>query len=233
MFRSLSPSKVGNNDERARFLHVSFFCKFFIAIRDSTDLLSIDSMNKGRVIFAIFATATLVLASCNVNYDMVTFVSAGTMPAVKTPVPTIAIDTNVSAGMAGGDVKSSKPYDIQAYYIDDTFTFASAEFTTVSVTYADGSTDAGSTALKLPVKSNSRVYESHNSMAGGVVVANKSRIIQAELTEVISRDEDFTLLIEGKFTKDDGVSIPFKIEEKYKVSRDKRTESWWNFVSGC
>jgi hypothetical protein len=135
--------------------------------------------------------------------------------------------------MMGGDVKSNKPYDIQTHYMDDTFTFASAEFTTVKVTYGDGTVDPGIAALKLPMSFKSRVHESHNSMAGGAVVVTKSRIIPAEFPGTISRDEAFTLLIEGKFTKDDGTIIPFTIKEKYDVSRDKRTETWADFVSGC
>jgi hypothetical protein len=164
---------------------------------------------------------------------MVTFKAVGIMPAATTPVPKIEIDTNVTAGMTGGDVKSNKPYDIQAHYMDDTFTFASAEFTTVTVTYADGTVDPGIAALKLPMRFQNRVHESPNSMAGGAVVVTKSRIISAEFPGTISRDEAFTLLIEGKFTKDDGTIIPFTIKEKYDVSRDKRTESWADFVSGC
>lgn len=47
----------------------------------------------------------------------------------------------------------------------------------------------------------------------------------------ISRDEPFTLQIEGGFTKDDGTIIPFTIKAKYDISRDKRTESRVDFVS--
>jgi hypothetical protein len=180
----------------------------------------------------LLATA-LLLPSCNVKYDMVAFHAVGIMPAATTPVPKIEIDTNVSAGMFGGDVKSNKPYDILAYYMDDTFTYASAEFTVLTVTYADGTVDPGAAALKLPMRFQQRIHESHNSMAGGAIVVTKSRIIQAELPGTITRDEPFTLQIEGKFTKDDGTVIPFKIKEKYDISRDKGTESWVDFISGC
>ena len=180
----------------------------------------------------LLATA-LLLPSCNVKYDMVTFNAVGIMPAAATPVPKIEIDTNVTAGMMGGAVKSNKPYDIQTHYMDDTFTFASAEFTTVTVTYADGTVDPGIAALKLPMRFQNRVHESPNSMAGGAIVVTKSRIIQAEFPGTITRDEPFTLHIEGKFTKDDGTMIPFTFKEKYDISRDKRTESWADFVSGC
>lgn len=190
-------------------------------------------MNTTYALPLILLVSGLMLPSCNVKHDTVTFSAVGTMPTVTTPIPRIEIDTNVSAGMMGGAVKSNKPYDIRAYYMDDTSTFASAEFTKVTVTYADGTTDPGIAALKLPMSFQNSVHESSNSMAGGVVVVNKSRIIRAEFVDTISRDEAFTLEIEGKFTKDDGTVIPFTIKEKYNISHDKRTESWADFVSGC
>lgn len=189
--------------------------------------------HKHLALRSILLVTSILLPSCNAKYDMVTFNAVGIMPAATTPVPAIVIDTNVTAGMMGGDVKCNKPYDIQTHYMDDTFTFASAEFTTVTVTYADGTMDPGTAALKLPMRFQNRAHESSNSMAGGAVVVTKSRIIPAEFLGTIARDESFTLLIEGKFTKDDGTIIPFTIKEKYDVSRDKRTESWVDFVSGC
>jgi hypothetical protein len=181
----------------------------------------------------ILLVSALLLPSCNVKYDMVTFNAVGIAPATKSPIPRVEIDTNVTAGMMGGAVKSHKPYDIRAHYMDDTFTFSSAEYTKVTVTYADGTVDPGIAALNLPRSFKATEYESHNSMAGGAVVVNKSRIIRAEFPGIVTRDEAFTLQIEGKFTKDDGTVIPFKIKEKYDISRKKGTESWADFVSGC
>ena len=182
---------------------------------------------------SILLATALLLPSCNVKYDMVTFNAVGIMPAVTTPVPKIEIDTNVTAGAMGGAVKSNKPYDIRAYYMDDTFTFASAEFTKVTVTYADGTVDPGIAALKLPLRVIHKIYETHNSVTGGAVVVTKSRMIDAQFPATITRDEAFTLMIEGSFTKDDGTTNPFSIKEKYDISREKRTESWVDFVSGC
>jgi hypothetical protein len=180
----------------------------------------------------LLATAFL-LPSCKAKYDMVTFNAAGTMPATTTPVPDVAIDTNVSAGMMGGDIKSKKPYDIHAFYTDSTLTIASAEFTKVTVTYADGTVDPGIAALKLPLRVSHKYNEETQFVTGGTSVISKTRRIQAEFPKTITRDEAFTLQIEGSFTKDDGTIIPFKIKEKYNISRDKRTESWVDFVSGC
>jgi hypothetical protein len=183
---------------------------------------------------SILLATTLLLPSCNYKYDTVSFAAVGKAPVAKTPVPKIEIDTNISVGtLLGGSVKSTKPYDILAHYMDDTFTFASAEFTTVTVTYADGANDPGAAALKLPMRFQNRVHESYNSMAGGAVVKNTARIIQAEFPGAITRDEPFTLFIEGRFTKDDGTIIPFTIKEKFDIARDERTESWTDFVSGC
>ncbi|MCU0749957.1 MAG: hypothetical protein MUF13_10480 [Akkermansiaceae bacterium] len=183
--------------------------------------------------FTMLATA-LLISSCSFHYDMVSFNGADKLPAAKTPVPKIEIDTNTSVGtLLGGSVKSKKPYDIWAYYMDDKFTFASAEFSALKVTYADGTQDPVAAALKLPMRFEGTAHESYNSMDGGVVVVNKSRIIKAEFPRTIGRDEPFTLEIEGKFTKENGAIIPFRIKQKYEISREKRTESWVDFVSSC
>jgi hypothetical protein len=192
------------------------------------------SINTHRALGFVLMATTLLVSSCNYKYDTVSFNAVGKMPLAKTPVPEIQIDTHITVGsLMGGSVKSKMPYDITTHYLDDTFTFAAAEFTTVTVTYADGTNDPGAAMLNLPIRVQARPYESHNSMDGGVVVVNKSRMIQAELPGAVTRDEPFTLLIEGKFTKDDGLIIPFKIKEKYDISRDRRTETWVDFVSGC
>lgn len=188
---------------------------------------------KSYALPSILLATALVLPSCNVNYDMVTFQAAGTMPASKTPVPTVGIDTHVSAGMMGGDIKSKKPYDIYAFYTDSTLSIASAEFTKVTVTYADGTVDPGIAALKLPKRFQHHYNEDLQFQTEGTSTINKYRRIEAEFAKTVSRDEAFTLQIEGTFTKDNGTIIPFKIKEKFKVSREKGKESWVDYVSGC
>jgi hypothetical protein len=181
----------------------------------------------------LLLAAALLLPACQAQYDMVTFQAAGTMPASKSPVPGIGIDTNVSAGMFGGDIKSKKPYDIHAYYTDSTLSIASAEFTKVTVTYADGTVDPGIAALKFPMSFPHHFSEQEQFLTDGTSTINKSRRIQAEFPATVTRDEAFTLQIEGSFTKDNGAIIPFKMKEKYTISHEKRTESWVDFVSGC
>gem|GEM_PF-4213476 len=144
---------------------------------------------------------SFLLPSCVFFHDTVAFNALGKMPAVKTPVPKVEIDTNITvASLMGGSVKSRKPYDILVYYMDHTFTFATMEITTLTVTYADGFNDPSSVSLKVPMRFQSTVYESYNSMAGGAVVVNKSRILDAHLSDTIQRDEPFTLSIKGRFT---------------------------------
>jgi hypothetical protein len=177
---------------------------------------------------------SFVLPSCVFFHDTVAFNALGKMPAVKTPVPKVEIDTNITvASLMGGSVKSRKPYDILVHYMDDTFTYSTMEITALTVTYADGSNDPGAASLKLPMRFPASVHEAYNSMDGGVVVVTKSRILKAAISDTIQRDEPFTLLIKGRFTKEDGTIIPFTIQEKYDMTRDKRTESWSDFVSGC
>ena len=183
---------------------------------------------------ALLSVTCFLVPSCSYRYDTVSFGAAGTMSVVGTRVPKIEIDTRISVGtLIGGSVKSRKPYSIRAFYMDDTFTFASMEFTAVRVTYDDGTVDPGSAAIKLPMRFGGTLHEAHNSMDGGAVVVTKSRMIRAEFPGAISRDEPFTLLIKGHFTKEDGRIIPFTVNGRYGVSRDSRTESWVDFVSGC
>ena len=192
------------------------------------------SQTKKYSTLSILLATALLMSSCTFWHDTVSFGAAGRMPAAKTPVPKIEIDTNISVTtLFGGFVKGNKPYDIRAYHMDDTFTFDSAEFTNVTVTYADGTLDPGVAALKLPMRSPHTIHESYNSMGEEGIVVTKSRIIQAEFPGVISRDEPFTLLVKGRFIKSNGSIIPFVIKERYDPSRDKRTESWADFVSGC
>ena len=183
--------------------------------------------------FSVSLAVTFFLTSCNVNYDMVMFQAAGTKPTAKTPIPKIGIDTNVSARIMGGNMKSKKPYDIHASYTDTTITIASVEFTKVLVTYADGSVDPGIAALRLPKRFDHTYMEEPQFLTEGTMVINKSRSIHAEFPRTISRDEPFTLQIEGHFTKDNGAIIPFKIKEKFNISRDTGTQTWVDFVSGC
>lgn len=190
-----------------------------------------------RAARSVLLVTALLLSSCNFKYDTVLFTAVDKKPvtktpAAKTPVPKVEIDTNIAVpNLLGGSVKSKKPYNIRAYYIDDTFTFVAADITTVTVTYADGTQAPKVAALKMPMHFPAQPYESYNSTSEGVVKTTE-RIIKAEFPRVITRDEPFTLLIKGQFTQKNGTTIPFTIMEKYDISRDKRTEKWADFMGG-
>ncbi len=177
----------------------------------------------------LFATA-LLLPSCNYNIDVVTFDNAAVLPGTSKIRPEIEIDDNLSMGLFGGKVRCKKPYDIHASYFDKTFTFASAVFTKVTVTYADGTVDPGIAALKLPLRVAYKPHEYYNSMGDGVIAVHKSRMIFAEFPGTINRDEPFTIQIQGKLIKDNGKVIPFSIKEKYKIKREKGSATWVEFV---
>jgi hypothetical protein len=183
---------------------------------------------------SILLATAILLSSCSYRYDRVVFNAVGKMSATQKAVPDIAIDTNDSMGALGGLVKSNKPYDIFAfYYMDNAPIVASVEFTKVTVTYADGTVDPGAKALNLPMRFKSFVYEGSSHNADGSVVTTKSSRIEAELPGAITRDEPFTLLIEGRFTKENGTTIPFTIKRKYDMERDKRTETLVDYVNNC
>jgi hypothetical protein len=184
--------------------------------------------------FSILLATCLLLPSCSYRYDRVTFNAVGRMPATRKTVPDIAIDTNDSMGAWGGLVKSKKPYDIIAlYYMDKAPIVESVEFTKVTVTYADGTVDPGATALDLPMRFKSFLHEGSSRNTDGSVVHTKYRRIEAELPGAITRDEPFTLLIEGRFTKENGTIIPFTIKKKYNMERDKRSETWVDYINNC
>ena len=128
---------------------------------------------------------------------------------------------------------SKKPYNVLALYVDYTFAIATAEFTKVTVTYADGTVDSGIAALKLPMCVPLSVYEVRNKNSGGSGGIADSRRLEAKFPGIINRDQPFTLLIEGKFTKDNGTIIPFKINERYNMSRDKRNETMVDYINNC
>jgi hypothetical protein len=184
--------------------------------------------------FSLLLASCLLLPSCSTRYDRVSFNPVGGKPATRKPVPDIVIDTNESTATWGGLIKSNKPYDIIAlYYMDKAPVVASVEFTKVTVTYADGTTDPGTAALKLPMRFNHFIYEYTDRKPDGSVVKAKSRRIEAEIPRTINRDEPFTLLIEGRFIKDDGTTIPFRIRRKYNLERDQHSESWIDYLSNC
>jgi hypothetical protein len=92
------------------------------------------------------------------------------------------------------------------------------------VTYADGTVDPGTKALKLPMRIKTFVYLGPDRNPDGSINHSKDRRIEKEMIGVVSRDEPFTLQIEGRFTKYSGTTIPFKIKTKYNMQWDRRID---------
>jgi hypothetical protein len=183
--------------------------------------------------FPVLLLTCFLMVSCGYRYDTLTFEPAGKAASATGPAPSVYIDTNMSvSSLIGGTVKTRKPYSIESGHEDDTFTFAAAEYTAVTVTYADGTNDPGAAKLKLPRRVKARNYESFNSTSEGVV-KNSSLIIPTRFRGVVTRDEPFTLRIEGRVIKNDGTSIPFTIRQRYDVLRENGTQTWADFVSSC
>lgn len=150
-------------------------------------------------------------------------------------VPNINIDTNLSISSPfGGFIRSKKPYAIAVDHTDMSFSIAAVEFTKVVVKYQDGTTDPGVAKLKLPQRFASRHHVSINS--GGppptYTFETPMRLITARVPKVISRSEPFTLFMEGRFIKDSGRAIPFKVKKSFAPQFENSVQSWFEVISG-
>jgi len=183
-------------------------------------------------LFVLLTTSTL--QSCSPHgspigtykIDTVRFVLSDPSAVPAQPAPGIWIDTNTKLrGLAGGTVKSSKPYGIAFDYTDSTFTFTTLEFSTVTLTYDDGIVEPSVRALALPLRIAARKYEGVNSVGGGQTVKYVTRILSGKIPGVVSRDEPFTLKLIGQFTKEDGSKVPFTIEQHYDIKKESTTKA--------
>lgn len=136
--------------------------------------------------------------------------------------PGLWIDTNMSINLFWGTLKTSKPYSIAVDKTDTSFTYASVVFTKLNITYDDGSSETNLPSLPLTIKSED--YTSTNSVSGGNIAQTKMRLISGKIPGVITRDEPFTLDLEGHFKLDDGSQVPFKINQHYDVVIEKTTK---------
>ncbi|WP_338689668.1 hypothetical protein [Haloferula helveola] len=175
---------------------------------------------------------TSCMGGLQYKMDTTAFKMITPAPPSRGPVPDTYIDTNMSiSGMFGGKIRTRKPYAVGSDYTDESFTLEAVEFTRVMVTYGDGTADPGAAAFKLPRRFDARPYESYNSMSGGRVVKSTVNSISGKLRGVITRDEDFTLLLEGTVIKKDGTREPFNLKERYEPIRDTTTRSWAEVIS--
>lgn len=148
-------------------------------------------------------------------------------PGAPGTLPGIFIDTNPKiSGLAGGSIKSRKPYSAAIDYTDETLTFDAVEFTIVRVIYEDGTIDPAVEALELPLRIQARPYEATNSVAGGKTEKTDLRVISGKIPGIISNDQPLELHLEGHFIKNDKTTIDFKIRRKYEVIIDDTTRTW-------
>ncbi len=161
----------------------------------------------------------------NYEVDTVRFVNSDPSSVSTGTVPRIWINTNTKlSGFSGGTVRSQKPYAIQFDYTDNTFTLTELEFTGVTLTYDDGRAESAVQALSLPLRIRARRYESVNSMHGGGRIKTTARILSGQMPGMVTRDDPFTLQIEGYFSSEDGSKIPFVIKEHYDIQTETSTK---------
>lgn len=154
------------------------------------------------------------------------FVLSNPPQNVGESIPNIWIDTNTKlSGLSGGTMTSSLPCAVKIDYTDNSFTFKSAVFTVVKITYDDGTIDPSTEAVKLPLRIAAREYETVNSVAGGRIVKSKSWILSGAIPNVITRAEPFRLQIEGHFTTGDGTTIPFAIDQHFDIKTENAIKS--------
>ena len=131
-------------------------------------------------------------------------------------LPNIWINTNIKADDKL-NVNSSGPYHIQFDFTDETFTYKSLTITKASVTYDDGKAEDKLAELKLPHVIKARPYKTVNSNGKGEIIKGKVNQISGRLEGAITRDESFTLKLEGFYTLKDGAKKPFTISYDYAV----------------
>lgn len=185
--------------------------------------------------FAALLITTGLVGCLPYKIDTVDFQQTSSSTSSKSLAPKIHIDNNMSiTSPFGGFIKSNKPYSIGVDHTDMTFTIAALEITKVNVTYKDGTTDPRLAAIKLPMRIASKHHVAINS--GGpppnYTFETPMRLIVGRIPKVISRDEPVTLNVEGRFIKDNGRSIPFKIRQSYKPEFEKSVQSWVEVISG-
>lgn len=173
------------------------------------------------------ASVSGTFAINTVTFELDTAQSAGGLSGIDPPSsgPGIWIDTNVEPrGLWGGTVESHAPYAIAFDYTDNAGDIGSLEFTRVAITYNDGASEPAAAALTLPITVGARVHETVNSMSGGRVVRSTVRVLSGRIPGVITRDEAFRLVLEGRYVKKDGSVVPFAIDQRWVVVLERSTK---------
>jgi len=160
------------------------------------------------------------------DIDTVSYKPTPPLATPASPQPGIWIDTHMKLSSPwGGTMKSKLPYDVAFDYTDNSKSFDKAEFTSVTITYDDGTVEPATKTVKLPLTVSSEIHEATNSISGGKIVKSKIQVISGRIADVITREEEFTLEVEGQFVKPDGTKVPFKIDQHYDMEREKGTRT--------
>ena len=195
--------------------------------------------NKNRqhaiIALAIVALAALIiLPTCQIvlmmtgSYTIDTVQFTLTDPATATSgvdgstEPGIWIDTNIKTSLWSRTIKTSKPYHIAINKTDTSFTFASIEITQLKITYDDGSAEPNTPTLPYTIHASD--YTETTTGPSGKLVKTKMYLINGTIPNTITRDEPFTLDMQGHFNLDDGNKLPFTIQQHYDVIIENTTK---------
>lgn len=141
--------------------------------------------------------------------------------------PGSSVDTNIrmyGVPIFWGGERSRPPYDIILDLTDSTLTLREVEVTSVVVRYADGTmVTAGSAGRTLPRTFSLYSYESRNSSSRGIIESTVM-VLQAELKGWITKNQDLTLEVKGRFLDESGGSIPFEFQDSFEWEREVETK---------
>ncbi len=151
------------------------------------------------------------------TYTVRAFTFVGSAPPEDSAAPHVWINTNTALSFSNKAVTSSLPCSVMIDCTDNDGAFQAAEFTTVQITYDDGSIDRAPEGLTLPLRIAARKYETVNSVAGGRIVKSTVSVISGSIPNVVTRAESFRLHMEGRFIQHDGGTIPFVIDRRFDI----------------
>lgn len=190
---------------------------------------------KGAVLLLVLSPFLATLQSCSsptgppsgvYKIDTVSFAPSNPRPVAAGTAPGIRVDSNTKlSSLAGGTLSSNLPYSLVINYTDNNADFQDVEITDVTVTYDDGAVEAATNKLDLPLRIAARQYEQVNSVSGGRIVKSNVSIIDGKIPGVVTRAESFALQVNGHFTKHDGSTIPFTIDEHFDAKFAKGVKS--------
>lgn len=173
----------------------------------------------------------IVAASCALSWDYqvdaVQFTPTPPLPNSEKPTPDVWIDTHLKiSGMFGGTIKSSAPFDVTFDFTDANRAYAAIVVTGVSIRYDDKTVEKATDELKLPIRVKAREQEVVNSMSGGEIVKSNVRLLSGRIPGIVTREQPFTLKLQGHFQKLDGTQERCEIEQHYDVEKETGTRSW-------